>query len=169
VRLAGGDLGLERIPVLRRPALEDVRQVDVVAPEADAREQRRQQLARLSGERLSALVLVEAGRLAHDHQLRVGVAGAEHDAAARLGERTARTAGGLGGEGGECRDTCGGIHRAASLGGEADGSYGVKRRTRERGRSLCPAVGSGWACAALVSDSRSRRRNIRHRHHHRRR
>ena len=79
VRLAGRDLALERVAVLRRPALEDVREVDLVRVEADAREQPLEQLTRLAREREPALILVVAGRLADEHQLRIGVAGAEDD------------------------------------------------------------------------------------------
>ena len=101
VRLAGGDLGLERIAILRRPALEHVREIDRLRREPDSGEQPRQQLPCLPGERQPALVLVVAGRLADDHQLGVGVAGAEDDLAPRLGEATPHAPGGLGGVRGE--------------------------------------------------------------------
>ena len=101
MRLAGGDLGLERVAILRRPALEHVREVDRVGREPDAGQELREQLSCLAGEREPALVLVVAGRLADDHQLGVGIAGAEDDLAPRLGETTPHAAGGLGGIGGE--------------------------------------------------------------------
>ena len=53
VRLAGRDLALERVAVLRRPALEDVREVDLVPAEADAREEPLEQLTGLARERVA--------------------------------------------------------------------------------------------------------------------
>ena len=47
--------------------------------QADLCQQLVEQLAGLAHERLALLVLVEAGRLADEHQVGVGVAGAEHD------------------------------------------------------------------------------------------
>ena len=113
VRLAGRDLALERVAVLRRAALEDVREVDVATIEADAREQPPEQLTRLPREREPALILVEAGRFADEHQLRVGVARAEDDLRSRLGERAAHAARGLVRVRRESGGTHRGIHRAS--------------------------------------------------------
>ncbi len=57
----------------------------------DLAEQLVEQLAGLADERLALLVLVEAGRLADEHQVGVGVAGAEHDRS--CGPRPAGTSG----------------------------------------------------------------------------
>ncbi len=67
------------IAVARRPALDDVRDVDVGALEADRLDDLRQQLPGASDERLALEVLVGARRLADEHELRVRVADAEHD------------------------------------------------------------------------------------------
>ena len=122
MRLARGDLRLERIAILRRTTLEDVREVDVVAIEADAREQSLEQLARLPCERRSALVFLEAGRLADEHQVGIGIAEAEDDTVAGLGQAATHTAGGFGCVGVKRGNAGEGIHETASLGAEADGS-----------------------------------------------
>src|SRR5205823_10020709 len=56
--------------VLRGPALEDVGDVHVGAAQADAREERVQQLAGGADEWLALPVLVESGRLSDDHHVR---------------------------------------------------------------------------------------------------
>ena len=55
-----------------------------------SREQLVEQSAGLADERQALLVLVGARRLADEHQVGVGVAGAEDDRRARLGERGQR-------------------------------------------------------------------------------
>ena len=55
----------------------------------DLAEQLVEQLPRLPDERQPHPVLVGAGRLADEHQVGVGVAGAEHDRRARLVQRAA--------------------------------------------------------------------------------
>ena len=70
VRLARLDLVLLRVAVAGRTALEDVRDVDVLAAEIDACEQPVEQLPRLADEGDALLVLVEARRFADEHQLR---------------------------------------------------------------------------------------------------
>ena len=77
VGLAGGRLLGQRVAVARRPALEHRRQVDVVQPEADAAEQALEKIAGTPCERQSVAVLVEAGCLAHERELGLGVALAE--------------------------------------------------------------------------------------------
>ena len=84
VRLALLDLVRQRVAVPRRPALEHVRDVDVRAGQADALEQPVEQLPGLPDERDALLVLVEAGRLADEHQIGVRVAVAEDDLRAPL-------------------------------------------------------------------------------------
>ena len=92
VRLAGLDLLGLRVAVAGRAALEHVRDVDVRARETDPVQQLLEQLAGLADERHTLLVLVEAGRLADEHQLGVRVAGAEDDLRPRRRERAARAA-----------------------------------------------------------------------------
>src|SRR6476620_4780057 len=93
VRLARLDLVLLRVAVAGWAALEDVRDIDVLAPEVDAGEQPLEQLPRLADEGDALLVLVEAGRLADEHQVGVRVARAEDDLRPSLREPAARAAG----------------------------------------------------------------------------
>ncbi len=65
------------------------------------REQLVEQLAGGAHERVALLVLVEAGRLADEDEVGVGVSDPEHDLGASLGQPAARAAGGLRGEGRE--------------------------------------------------------------------
>ena len=67
------------IAVPGRPALEHVRDEDVGAREPDPLEQPVEQLPRLTHERNPLLVLVEARRLADEHQVGVRAPGAEDD------------------------------------------------------------------------------------------
>ena len=97
VRLAGCDLGGERVAVAGRPALEHRREVRVVEREADGSEQPLEELPRATGERPPVAVLVEPRRLAHEDEVRVRVPLAEDDLRAALGERAADAARGLGG------------------------------------------------------------------------
>ena len=69
----------QRVAVPRRAALERVRDVDVRTSQPDAGEQLVEELPGLADERDALLVFVETGRLAHEHQIRVRVAVAEHD------------------------------------------------------------------------------------------
>ena len=95
--LARLDLVRLRVAVPGRAALQDVRDEDVAALQSDPGEQLVEQLARLADERQSLLVLVEAGRLADEHQLGVRVAGAEHHLRPSLREAATRATGdGLG-------------------------------------------------------------------------
>ena len=95
VRLAGLDLLGLRVAVARRPALQDVAHVDVLARQPDAGEQLAEQLPGGADERHALLVLVEARRLADEHQLGGRRARAEDDLGAGLGERAALAAGDL--------------------------------------------------------------------------
>ena len=92
IRLAGLDLVGHRVAVPGRAALDDVRHVDVGALEPDAGEQLVEELPGLADEREALLVLVEAGRLADEHEVGVRVADAEHDLRAALGEPAAGAA-----------------------------------------------------------------------------
>src|SRR4051812_8616974 len=64
---AGGHLLRQRIPVARRPVLEDVRDEDIVTRQLDRPDDLRQQLPRRAHEGLALLVLVGARGLADDH------------------------------------------------------------------------------------------------------
>src|SRR5207247_2471900 len=96
VALAGLDLLWHRVAVPRGPALDHVRDVDVLPGHADSAEELVEELPSLADERVALLVLVEAGRLADEHQLGLGVAHAEDDLGAALGKAAARAAGNLG-------------------------------------------------------------------------
>ena len=85
-----------RVAVAGRPALDHVRDVHVLAGHADSGEELVEELPRLADERVALLVLVEAGRLADEHQLGLRVADAEDDLGAALGKTAARAAGDLG-------------------------------------------------------------------------
>ena len=90
--LARLDLLRLRVAVARRAALQDVRHVHVAAREADPLEQLAEQLAGGADERHALLVLVEPGRLAHEHQVGDRRAGAEDDLGAGRGQRAAGAA-----------------------------------------------------------------------------
>ena len=79
VVLAVVDLLRQRVAVAGRPALQDVGDEHVAALEADLAQQLVEQPPGLADERQAALVLAGAGRLADEHQVGVGVAGAEDD------------------------------------------------------------------------------------------
>src|SRR5258708_4012987 len=69
VRRARFDLVWHGVAVLRRPALEHVGDVDIWAAQADSRQQRVEQVARRAYEWFALPVLIEARRLAHDHDV----------------------------------------------------------------------------------------------------
>ena len=92
IGLAGLDLLRARVAVVGRPALEHVGDVDLLAGEADGRQQLLKQLAGLAYEGLALLVLVVAGRFADEHEVGAGVAVAEHGPGARLVQHAARAA-----------------------------------------------------------------------------
>src|SRR3954452_131199 len=79
VRLAGLDLLRQRVAVAGRAAADHVRDEDVGALDCDLLEQLVKQLSCPPDERKTLLVLARSGRLADEHQVRVGVAGAEHE------------------------------------------------------------------------------------------
>ena len=80
--LAGFDLVRQWIPVPRRAAFEDVDDVDVVTRKPDVGEQLVEQLASRAHERDALFVLVKAGSLAHEHEIGVRIARAEHNLSA---------------------------------------------------------------------------------------
>jgi hypothetical protein len=93
VGLAGVDLVWLRVAVARRPAEQDVRDEDVRAPEADLLQELVQQLPGTADEREALKVLVHAGGLTDEHQVGVGVPGAEHHRRPALMERAAHAPG----------------------------------------------------------------------------
>src|SRR5436190_21095297 len=92
MRLARLDLVLLRVAVAGWAALEDIRDVDVLAPELYAGQQPLEQLPRLADEGDALLVLVEARSLADEHQVAARVARAEDDLRPSLREPAARAA-----------------------------------------------------------------------------
>ena len=80
------DLAGLGVAVAGRPALEDVRDEDVLARQSDALDQRGQELAGLAHERDALAVLVVARGLAHEHEVGVRVAAADHHLRAALAE-----------------------------------------------------------------------------------
>ena len=88
--LTGLDLVWHRVAVPWGPALDHVRDVHVRTGHADPAEELVEELPRLADERIALLVLVEARRLADEHQLRVRVADAEDDLRAPFVETAAR-------------------------------------------------------------------------------
>src|SRR6185436_20666213 len=84
--LARVDLIRLWIAVARRPRLEHVRDEHLLAREPDLLQELVKELAGAAHERQALLVLVHPGRLAHEHEIGVRVAGPEHDPGARLRE-----------------------------------------------------------------------------------
>ena len=78
-RLACFDLIRFRVAIVRRPALDDVGDVDVGARQADGFDDLGEQLPGAADERLALHVFVGARRLADEHQVGRRVAGPEHD------------------------------------------------------------------------------------------
>ena len=105
VRLAGLDLVRLRVAVPGRPALEDVRDVDVVARQADPVEQLVEQLARPAPTNgTPCWSSWKPGRLADEHQVGVGIAEPNTTCVRPCGER-----------GSACsRHALGGVARRAS-------------------------------------------------------
>ena len=81
-----------RIPVVRRSALDDVRDVDVLTAQIHGLDDPRQKLARGPHERQALPVLLRARALAHEHQIRLAVAIAEDDRLPRPAKTAGRTA-----------------------------------------------------------------------------
>ena len=78
-RLAGLDLVGLGIAVLRRPAFDDVRDIDVVAAESDGLDDLGQQLAGTPDKRNALDVFVSSRRLADEHQVGRWIANAKYD------------------------------------------------------------------------------------------
>ena len=95
-RLAGRDLVGLRVAIARRPAAHDVVDVDGLPRPAHRLDHLVEQLAGGPDERLAALVLLLARRLADEHQRRVLGADAEHDRLARRVQLAARALAELG-------------------------------------------------------------------------
>src|SRR5215210_5523043 len=82
------DLLGKRIAVAGRAALDHVGDEHLVALEPDLLEQAIQELAGATDEGLALPILLRSRGLADEHELGVGVARAEHELRARLGQRT---------------------------------------------------------------------------------
>src|SRR5205814_2018329 len=96
-RRARLDLVRLRIAIPGRTTLHDVRDVNVGPGEADTLDELGEQLSRPTDERLALQVLLLARTLAHEDQIRVGAADAEHDlrpSAGELAPRAGRRGGG---------------------------------------------------------------------------
>src|SRR6185312_7641547 len=79
-----------RSPIARRPALDDVRDINIFAPQAHRLDHIVEQLAGTAHEGLALLVFVSARRFADEHQLRPRIAHAENNLfPSLLGEATA--------------------------------------------------------------------------------
>ena len=98
-----------------RPALEDVRDEDVRARQADAAEELVEELPGLTHERDALLVLVESRCLADEHELRARAPGAEDDLRTPLRKGAAGAARGLLGVRSKCGGALDGVHRTVSL------------------------------------------------------
>ena len=96
VALAGLDLVWHRVAITWGSAFDHIRDVHVRTGHADPAEKLVEELPRLADERIALLVLVEARRLADEHHFGLGVAHAEDDLCAPLGQAAARAAGDLG-------------------------------------------------------------------------
>ena len=139
VRLAGLDLVGLRVAVPGRAALEDVRDVDVAAREPDPGEEPFEQLPRLADEGHALLVLVEAGRLADEHQVGVGMPRAEDHLRPPRGEAAPLAD----------RD---GLTECPEIGGTGHGVHGRQSR-RLPGR---PSVAAAAAAAAATTAAEAR-------------
>src|SRR2546430_10535648 len=87
MRLARLDFFGQRIAVAGRSTLQNIRDVHLFARKSDACEQLFEQLACRTDERHSLLVLVEAGRLADEHQVGIRIAGTEDHLSAAFSDR----------------------------------------------------------------------------------
>ena len=86
---AGFALVALRRAVSRRPALDDVRDIHIFAPQAHGLDHVVEQLSGAAHEGLALLVFVSARSLADEHQLRLRIAHAEDDLLASLFVQTA--------------------------------------------------------------------------------
>ncbi len=135
VVLAGRDLVRVGVAVVGRPAFQGVRDEHVAARQPDLAEQLVEQLPGLPDEREPHAVLVGPGRLADEHQVGIGVAGAEHDRGPGAVEGAADAAPGL------LVDDLQGL--SALCGSPHPGD--VKPRRRQLGSGF-PQAAETWAC-----------------------
>jgi hypothetical protein len=84
-----------RVAIVRRSAFEDVADKHLFPVQRDLSEQLVEQLPGLADERQPHPILVSARRLADEHQVGVGISGAEHDRGPRLVQRAADAPSGL--------------------------------------------------------------------------
>ncbi len=93
--VAGLNLLRLRVAIVRRPAFDGVHDIDLIAIQTEGGEHAIQKLSGASDKGQSLAVLLLAGRLADEHEIRMRVAAAEHDMGAAVGQRTAAAVGGL--------------------------------------------------------------------------
>ena len=79
VRLTGGDLGRQRIAVLRGSALQNIRDEDIRPSHPNRRKHRVEQFSGCTDERNAALVFVVSRGLTDKHHRRRGISAAGHD------------------------------------------------------------------------------------------
>ena len=89
IRGAGFLLRVQRVTVLRRAALDGVGDVDAVAAETDHGQHVVQQLTCLAHKGFAQRILPLAGSFAHEQNLGVGIAHAEHHVGAALAQAAA--------------------------------------------------------------------------------
>src|SRR5262245_17893210 len=87
--IARGDFIRLGIAIIRRPAFQDIADVDVFAFEVDGFDDPGQQLACASDKRKTLLVFVETGGFADEDEFGLGIAGAEDDVGATRSELAA--------------------------------------------------------------------------------
>ena len=138
VALAGVDLERLGIAVAGRPALEHVGDEALLAAQTDVLEQAVEQLAGTAHERLALLVLVEARRLADEHQVGVGISGTEHDLGARAGKRALLAVAQLAPEADQLLSPGGSVvHSVRMLGSPTDGNSGSTELPQRPGIICC--------------------------------
>ena len=86
---ARGDLQRLGISVARRPALQDVRDVNFVTLEIHSEKDLIQKLSRRADERLPLQIFIAARRFPDQHELRLWISHTEHERGARCTQRTA--------------------------------------------------------------------------------
>lgn len=89
-RLAGFHFVLFWIAIVRRPALDDVRNIDLIARKACRGQEIVQKLSSRTHKRLPLLIFIESWRFSHKHDTCVRISDAEHDLASpQLGQLAA--------------------------------------------------------------------------------
>src|SRR5438128_2799128 len=113
--IAGSDFIRLGIPVIRRPALEDIANVDVFAFEIDGLDDLCQELSRPADERQALLVFVITRSLAHEYEFSVATTGTEDQVGALRGQLTALAVAEFGADSVEVLDIWAVIARCCAL------------------------------------------------------